>query len=260
MLKKIKDFLSLKSNKKTKDITNSDIQKVFEPQEYFDILKENIKTIDVDILERNLKQVSKIIVDANELGQESLVKSAINSYKNIHKEQMILAAGFYNFVYDTDVKQFIKNVTPKNSVKLIELSRYQRVIPEDNMAIIKKAQDIGVFDEIHILFTDFTNDNMQTEEEKEIVERNKDPIAFGIIHTENKKRSYGRLYFITDWIDEYCDLTLTKMIDEMSKMDIKDPLKSLHPDVSYVNDIIKEFEQKEKAIENSNQISTAVFL
>ena len=37
--------------------------------------------------------------------------------------------------------------------------------------------------------------------------KRKDPILFGVIAGSNK------LYYIADWVDEYCDLTLEKFID-----------------------------------------------
>ena len=40
--------------------------------------------------------------------------------------------------------------------------------------------------------------------------RNKDPILFGQLEFQPK-----RLYYIADWIDEHCDLTLDKFVEAM---------------------------------------------
>lgn len=37
----------------------------------------------------------------------------------------------------------------------------------------------------------------------------KDPILFGVIRNSDK------LYYIADWVDEYCDLTLEKMFETL---------------------------------------------
>ena len=39
--------------------------------------------------------------------------------------------------------------------------------------------------------------------------KKRDPIVFGVIAGSNK------LYYITDWVDEYCDLTLAKFVDTL---------------------------------------------
>ena len=47
-----------------------------------------------------------------------------------------------------------------------------------------------------------------TQMTKEEIERMKDPILFGVF------KGSRRLFYITDWIDEYCDLTL----DDVTKV------------------------------------------
>ena len=47
-----------------------------------------------------------------------------------------------------------------------------------------------------------------TEEEKRI---KKDPILFGVIYGSNK------LYYIADWVDEYCDLTWDQVVEKLEK-------------------------------------------
>ena len=43
------------------------------------------------------------------------------------------------------------------------------------------------------------------------VEKAKDPILFGVIAGSNK------LYYIDDWIDEYCDLRFENIVDIIGK-------------------------------------------
>ena len=42
----------------------------------------------------------------------------------------------------------------------------------------------------------------------------KDPVVFGIIKETDK------LYFVADWIDEYCDLTFRKIVDVVGREEI----------------------------------------
>ena len=45
--------------------------------------------------------------------------------------------------------------------------------------------------------------------------REKDPILFGTFQNEESKFILDRFYYIADWVDEYCDLTLDKLINEL---------------------------------------------
>lgn len=63
------------------------------------------------------------------------------------------------------------------------------------------------------------------EERTKKTEQKRDPILFGVI------RGSDKLYFIADWIDEYCDLTFEKITSQLSKEIIE-------------NDFIKEYKRK----------------
>ena len=49
------------------------------------------------------------------------------------------------------------------------------------------------------------------EQRRKEVEKAKDPILFGVIAGSNK------LYYIDDWIDEYCDLRFENIVDIIGK-------------------------------------------
>lgn len=82
-----------------------------------------------------------------------------------------------------------------------------REVPDDLVEVIEKTKDI--FDEFYVVFTDYTG-----KEERKVTKerRDKDPILFGVF--KNKTNVSDRFYFLGDWVDEYCDLTLDKMIAE----------------------------------------------
>ena len=80
------------------------------------------------------------------------------------------------------------------------IKNFTRLIPVDIQEEVSKLVQDEVFDNFVILHYD-PNDTGEELTKKEI-ERKKDPIIFGVIKESRK------LYFINDWIDEYCDLTL----------------------------------------------------
>ena len=72
---------------------------------------------------------------------------------------------------------------------------------------IEKTKNI--FDEFYVIFTDYTgSEERKVEKER----RDKDPILFGVF--KNATNVADRFYFLGDWVDEYCDLTLDKMIEQ----------------------------------------------
>lgn len=90
-----------------------------------------------------------------------------------------------------------------------------RPIPEEVVDKIGKANELEVFDNYAVLYFD-PNGEIYKETEQQRAKR-KDPILFGLISGSNK------LYYVADWIDEYCDLTLEKFVDTLGTT--KDALK-----------------------------------
>ena len=82
-----------------------------------------------------------------------------------------------------------------------------REIPDEIVDTVAKVKDI--FDELYVVFTDYTG-----KEERKVAKerRDKDPILFGVF--KNNVVVSDRFYFLGDWVDEYCDLTLDKFIDQ----------------------------------------------
>jgi len=94
-------------------------------------------------------------------------------------------------------------------VKIIDIQSYEREIPDEIVEIIELVG--GMFDQLYIVFTDYTGDvERQVEEER----RSKDPILFGVFQNRSTRSVIDRFYYLGDWVDEYCDLTLDKLVNE----------------------------------------------
>lgn len=211
----------------------------FEPKEYFEQLKSKLSEIQMSELESQIEALSEQIMTAQKLGQKNMLHKLSFVYKTILREKVLLINDINTYVYKEDIVKFIEKVNPKNSVKIIELERFPRVIPEENATKILKFKDL--FDEVCIVFTDFTDDTHESEADKQVVNRNRDPIAFGYFKNATANLRHDRFYFITDWEDEYCDLTLTKLVEELGKLGVKKPLKEINSDAAkHINDIVNE--------------------
>lgn len=211
----------------------------FEPTAYFEQLKSMLSEVHMTELESQIEALIDQIVMAKSLGQKNMLHKLSFVYQTILREKVLLVNDIRNYVYKDDIVKYIENVKPKNSVKIIELERFPRVIPEENAEVILKYKDY--FDGICIIFTDFTENTYESETDKKIVQRNRDPIAFGYFNNEKANLRHDRFYFITDWVDEYCDLTLTKLVEELGKLGVKKPLKEISDSsATHINAIVTE--------------------
>ena len=196
-------------------------EKELTPQQYFDIVKERKNTI-------TDKQLSKVYDNCLELlnkykitGQTKGIKKLIFHLECIDKEREIVKMGINTFIYRDDIEEYIDDIA-KDTVKIIELENYEREIPDDIVEVISKVKD--KFDKLYVLFTDYTG-KVERQIEKE--RREKDPILFGTFQDESTRSVIDRFYYLGDWVDEYCDLTLDKMVNEVNSVKNRNILISI---------------------------------
>lgn len=118
----------------------------------------------------------------------------------------------------------------------------RREIPDDIVSIIEKVKD--KFDQLYVVFTDYTG-KVERQIEKE--RREKDPILFGTFQNQSNRTVIDRFYYIGDWEDEYCDLTLDKMVNETEKVGMRNITKT----ISTPKDIVELKEQLD-SLESKN--------
>lgn len=197
-------------------------QTPIEPNDYFAALKSKVEANADSSLSKQYQILIKEIEDASAIGQQALVDSLLFNIAVIDKEIKLLDTPFTKFVRMEALKELVDKVQPKNSIKIIELERYPRIIPEDVKEKIQAAKGLGVFDKYCVVFTDLTDNDYKTPEEKKFVERNRDPIVFGYFSDLKLKKNHEKFYLIGDWEDEWCDLTFTKAVEKMSALNIAD--------------------------------------
>jgi len=213
---------------------------ITEPKDYFAELKTKINKMEYKKLEDNMAFLGKEIQKAERLGQKNLSHKSAYMWQILEKEMILNSLGYEDFVYRQDVVRLIDSITPKNSVKIIELENFPRVIPDMNVEDIEKARNLEIFDLLVVIYTDFTDEEVNTPEQKSFVARNRDPIVFGMFLNEKINLKHDRMYFITDWEDEFCDLTFTKMLDRMREIGIEKPGKKISVDIDNINRIVSE--------------------
>lgn len=184
-------------------------------KEYFDKVK-NLKHV---FTEKDLEAVyENCLYLANKAyvsGQTKALKKLIFCMETLSREKQLIDLGINTFVYMDDIDYFIDEVM-KKSVKIIELKNYEREIPDDILEIVAKTKDI--FDAFYVVFTDYSGKiTRQVAKEK----RDKDPILFGSFQHKDYHVIVDRFYYLGDWEDEYCDLTLEKMVNHMKEANVE---------------------------------------
>ena len=175
-----------------------------EAKEYFDQIKElKNKTTDEGL--NKFYDAALIMMDKyNRTGQKVALDKILFLLDVIPKERELIKLGINIFIYKDDINTFINKVENED-VKITNLSKFPREIPDELVDIIESSKDI--FDDFYVLFTDYTGEvERQIEKER----REKDPILLGAF--KNGSTLHERMYYLGDWEDEYCDLTLEKLI------------------------------------------------
>lgn len=188
-------------------------------KDMFNKIKGSKKKTNLEKINEEIKIESELLSKACKLNQEKLSNKLEGKILFDNKIKELLERGYNTYVLREDVIKFINIIEKEDAKKLglIELKNYPRDIPQEQYELILQAK--GFFDDIYILYTD------QTEEMEEL-KKEKDPIAFGVL----KDEKYGidsRLFFICDWVDEYCDLTFDKFIEQYKEKFSVVPEKSL---------------------------------
>ena len=179
------------------------------PDDFFKKIKDKRQLVTkemIDNLKEHLASETKQFIDNGQVKSASRLLFHIDC---IEREQRVIDAGLNQFVYRDDLDDFMTNVS-NQVVKIIELENFERVIPFDKSKEINRVKNL--FDQVYIVFTDYTG-----REERKVEKRKRanDPIAFGVFKTGDNRIWNHRFYFICDWEDEYCDLTLDKYVSQM---------------------------------------------
>ena len=140
---------------------------------------------------------------AKDNNQLALAEDLKRNIDVVNKEIMILSVGYDAFVSENSMIVFCEKC--KDKMALTWVNNFTRIIPVDVAAHIHKLNTLDIFHNYLILHYDPKGDSSQlTKKEKE---KKRDPILFGVIEGSDK------LYYIADWIDEYCDLSFSELVD-----------------------------------------------
>jgi hypothetical protein len=160
---------------------------------------------EVTLVETRLAGYKRALQDAERNGQVALREKLAQDVEAVRGETQFRAArgDQAKFVSEEDVVRFYKEC--KKGLRLDLIRNFMRVVPDDVAAKKARCDELCIFDNYAVLHYDpEAKSYAETEAEKA---RRRDPILFGLISGRR------RLYFVGDWVDEHCDLTLEQMAD-----------------------------------------------
>lgn len=183
--------------------------------------------VDLDVDENSIQFYIDAVKDASANGQVALKELLISKKDVIISELALLKSkNKVKYVSESDVVKFYEKTRKTGKcLKLSWIKNYVRVIPPEVILLKKEFDELRIFDNYVVLHFDKNNDSTNMTE-KEIIKA-KDPILFGVIKGSRK------LYFVGDWIDEYCNLTLDNFIKELEQKEVKKlSVKSIKKELS----------------------------
>lgn len=178
-------------------------------QEFFKTIKNS--TEELNVVRTRAAGYEQAMKTALENGQTALVEKLVAGLHAAKMECQLEAIGLPRYLEEESVVQFVRQSTKK--LDLTWMKNFTRIIPARVIDKKKIADEHSIFDNYAILHYD--PEGISKADTKEEVARKKDPILFGLI--EDRRR----LYFLGDWEDEFCNLTLDRVADEIGEAAIK---------------------------------------
>ena len=214
------------------------------PSEYFSYVKGKKNHIEEEDLRQIYENALNMIKRYQITGQTKSIEKLKFLLDIIELEIPIVKAGYNQFVYRWDVEEYIDKISD-DSVFIIEMKNYEREFPDEVIDKIVKAKEV-FGDNLFVIYTDYTK---KTQRKVAKERRERDPILFGAL--VKNRVAYDRFYYICDWEDEYCDLSLDKIVNDWDKFhaDDKESSSIVHKTIEHGLSI----EEMKKMLQNATK-------
>ena len=214
------------------------------PSEYFSYVKEKKNHIEEEDLRQIYENALNMIKRYQITGQTKSIEKLKFLLDIIELEIPIVKAGYNQFVYRWDVEEYIDKISD-DSVFIIEMKNYEREFPDEVIDKIVKAKEV-FGDNLFVIYTDYTK---KTQRKVAKERRERDPILFGALI--KNRVAYDRFYYICDWEDKYCDLSLDKIVNDWDKFhaDDKESSSIVHKTIEHGLSI----EEMKKMLQNATK-------
>ena len=179
------------------------------PSEFFNEIFTSISTdlFSPEIYKSRTNGYLKSIESAKRAGQVALRESLESKIEIVKLESLLFGAESIKTIPFSMIVDFYK--MSEKGLSLDYIKNFNRLIPSKVIDRKVDLDKLRVFDNYVVLHYDPEQKSYkETQEEKK---HREDPILFGIINGVEK------LYYVADWKDEFCDLTMDDFIEEFGE-------------------------------------------
>lgn len=214
---------------------------------YFKYVKKGLGKLQEQKLKARLEKLQLIHLNSDAVLQQGLLEATEELLLVTAREQVLLTKG-YNKILSRD--RIYKYLGIVKNVYMTNLTSFPRPLPKAVQSKLTHVKSLNVFDNFEILYCDYTNTPVTKSTSEKISE--KDPILFGTM-----VGSPDNLYYITDWVDEYCDLTLDKLLVSLKQEGIENDTKNVLDinDAKVLEDLKERVLSRSKAIVSTNALT-----
>jgi len=222
-------------------------KKVIHPQLYFKFVKSKMTKLEQKEMTERLFKLQTLVKQAEDLGQKALYEDFAKKIAICVREQEINVCGIEYIISRESIDKY-KDKVKDVDIKFSKLEDYSRPIPANVKKRLDKFKKLMMFDNYMVLYLDY-KEKIDIDNKKKAVAdpktnkqkiKEKDPILFGTLDYAPDK-----LYFIADWIDEYCDLTLDKFVQTIKKNDPAYELDTFDSiDEDYIQKMVRETRER----------------
>ena len=185
-------------------------------EEFFKSVKNS--TEELNSLKGRSDSYTEILNQATKFGQIALAEKIKHNITILKEESQLYAMGLRTVIREERIVNFA--LDSEKGVRLDYVKNFTRVIPPSILDIKEKLDEKGIFDNYAVMHYD--PDGHATEMTEDEIEKAKDPILFGLIKNSDK------LYYISDWIDDYCNLTLSTLLEEIGESGVNEERLSVN--------------------------------
>ncbi len=178
-------------------------------QQFFTDVKNSMQ--ELEIINVRAAGYEAAILMARQFGQTALLEQLEQSLVAVRAEIQLAGMGLVKYVDEATIVEFAKK-TPQG-LRCDWIANFTRMIPTTILATKKRADTLQIFDNYVVLHYDPALKSWaETQAERT---RRMDPILFGVI------RGRRLLYYVGDWTDLYCTLTLDQIAESLGAEAIK---------------------------------------
>lgn len=186
------------------------------------------------------------ISNAAKAGQTALVDKLKLRLESAKSEIQLVMLGLKQYLTEEQIIDFYNASNKDKNLKLTWIKHFVKPIPSKVLDLKANLDAQFVFDNYVILHYDPNNDatDLTNFEKEERVKREKDPILFGVI------KDSRRLYYVADWIDDYCNLTLDTVIETLQEKvgEINNDTVKTYIDLGIRNENRQKLPKREEAV------------